>query len=40
MKRLLIKLSVFTLVLGVIAIANAEPNIQGKTVDAALRVLS
>lgn len=33
MKRLLIKLSVFTLVLGVIAIANAEPNIQGKTVE-------
>jgi dienelactone hydrolase len=33
MKRLLIKLSVFTLVLGVIAIANAEPKIQGKTVE-------
>ena len=33
MKRLLIKLSVFTLVLGAIAIANAEPNIQGKTVE-------
>jgi dienelactone hydrolase len=33
MKRLLIKLCVFTLVLGVIAITNAEPKIQGKTVE-------
>ena len=33
MKKLLSKLFVFTLVLGVITIANAEPKIQGKTVE-------
>jgi dienelactone hydrolase len=33
MKRLLMKLAVFTFVLGVVAIAKAEPKIQGKPVE-------
>jgi len=33
MKKLLIKLAVLTLVLGGVAVANAEPKIEGRTVD-------
>ncbi len=33
MKRLLIKLAVFTLVLGLVSVAAAQPKIQGKTVE-------
>ena len=37
MKSLLIKLAVFTLVLGIVGVAAAEPKIQGKAWNTALR---
>ena len=33
MKKLLIKLAVLTLILGVVAVANAKPKVQGRTVE-------